>query len=333
MIKFFRKIRQKLVSENKFSKYLIYAVGEIVLVVIGILIALNLNNQNEQRKAEAKVDLIFNDIMEELISDIQTTTMPMEHFSRRDSTIYLVLSEQVNYDDYRYNRVPAINVLTKFHNPVNLTQNAYDNLVRELNIVPPKYKPIIQDLEVLYSYHKRFVTDANQDMVNFILDQEHFGMRNYSWWYIRNESEFQESIEFRLNDWRYKNLVSEYQQIGIGNQLRQSIAYRYKAIECYEKIARLLDKPTDHESFAFDQKIAEELQGDWQEVGQPEVAFTIFLKDKRLYGKNSRNNEWEIWSLRRNRIVDSKLNYATIVREKDGVFLKYNTVTYKKNGV
>ena len=50
MIKFFRKIRQKLLSENKFSKYLIYAIGEIILVVIGILIALQFNNYNEQHK-------------------------------------------------------------------------------------------------------------------------------------------------------------------------------------------------------------------------------------------------------------------------------------------
>lgn len=49
MIKFFRKIRQNLVSENKFSKYLIYAFGEIVLVVIGILIALAINNRNQDR--------------------------------------------------------------------------------------------------------------------------------------------------------------------------------------------------------------------------------------------------------------------------------------------
>lgn len=49
MIKFFRKIRQKLLSENKFSKYLIYAIGEIVLVVIGILIALGINNWNSER--------------------------------------------------------------------------------------------------------------------------------------------------------------------------------------------------------------------------------------------------------------------------------------------
>ena len=50
MIQFFRKIRQRLLSENKFTKYLLYALGEIVLVVIGILIALQINNWNEDRK-------------------------------------------------------------------------------------------------------------------------------------------------------------------------------------------------------------------------------------------------------------------------------------------
>ena len=52
MIKFFRKIRQRLLTENKFSKYLIYAIGEIVLVVIGILIALSINKYNEDLKAK-----------------------------------------------------------------------------------------------------------------------------------------------------------------------------------------------------------------------------------------------------------------------------------------
>ncbi|MCJ7466437.1 MAG: DUF6090 family protein [Maribacter sp.] len=51
MINFFRKIRQRLLTENKASKYLLYAIGEIVLVVIGILIALQINNWNQQRIA------------------------------------------------------------------------------------------------------------------------------------------------------------------------------------------------------------------------------------------------------------------------------------------
>ncbi|WP_010232639.1 DUF6090 family protein [Gillisia marina] len=49
MINFFRKIRQQLLDENRFKKYLIYAIGEIVLVVLGILIALQINNWNQNR--------------------------------------------------------------------------------------------------------------------------------------------------------------------------------------------------------------------------------------------------------------------------------------------
>jgi hypothetical protein len=54
MIKFFRKISQNLLSENKTGKYFKYAIGEIVLVVIGILIALSINNWNEQRKMNSQ---------------------------------------------------------------------------------------------------------------------------------------------------------------------------------------------------------------------------------------------------------------------------------------
>ena len=62
MIQFFRKIRQKLLSENKLIRYLIYAVGEIILVVIGILIALAINNNNEAKKTKKFEYQILKDI-------------------------------------------------------------------------------------------------------------------------------------------------------------------------------------------------------------------------------------------------------------------------------
>ena len=67
MIKFFRKIRQKLLSENKFSKYLIYAIGEIFLVVIGILIALYVNNWNQKKADIRKEKALF----EQFIFDLE----------------------------------------------------------------------------------------------------------------------------------------------------------------------------------------------------------------------------------------------------------------------
>jgi hypothetical protein len=54
MIKIFRKIRQRLLSESKFSRYLLYAIGEIILVVVGILFALQINSWNEARVNQLK---------------------------------------------------------------------------------------------------------------------------------------------------------------------------------------------------------------------------------------------------------------------------------------
>ena len=62
---FFRKIRQQLLNENKFSKYFLYAIGEILLVVIGILIALAINNQNAQRKEIEQEQIILKQLKED----------------------------------------------------------------------------------------------------------------------------------------------------------------------------------------------------------------------------------------------------------------------------
>ena len=60
MIPFFRKIRKKIADDNKPMKYMRYAIGEIILVVIGILIALQINNWNQQRKDRYQTQIQFN---------------------------------------------------------------------------------------------------------------------------------------------------------------------------------------------------------------------------------------------------------------------------------
>ncbi|NQV53168.1 MAG: hypothetical protein HQ500_08285 [Flavobacteriales bacterium] len=76
MINIFRKLRQRLLSENKFTRYLLYSIGEIVLVVIGILIALQINNWNQGRlnanKEEVYLENLERDLENQLISiDLQ----------------------------------------------------------------------------------------------------------------------------------------------------------------------------------------------------------------------------------------------------------------------
>jgi hypothetical protein len=78
MIKYFNKIRRRLLTENKFSKYLIYAIGEIVLVVIGIVIALQINNWNELRKDTAQL----NQYKQRLIKQFQKDSTDLWSFNK-----------------------------------------------------------------------------------------------------------------------------------------------------------------------------------------------------------------------------------------------------------
>ena len=69
MIGFFRRIRKKLADDNKPMKYMRYAVGEIVLVMVGILLALQVNNWNEQRKMDLKEKSFLVVIHEEFLKN------------------------------------------------------------------------------------------------------------------------------------------------------------------------------------------------------------------------------------------------------------------------
>ncbi len=70
MIKFFRHIRQNLIMENKTGKYFKYAIGEIILVVIGILIALQINNWNENSKEQTKESNYLKNLQRDLNDQI-----------------------------------------------------------------------------------------------------------------------------------------------------------------------------------------------------------------------------------------------------------------------
>jgi hypothetical protein len=78
MIKFFRKIRQNLLIENKTGKYFKYAIGEILLVIIGILIAVSINNWNEERKLKKAEQSILKDLKQEMTINLKALEFVIE---------------------------------------------------------------------------------------------------------------------------------------------------------------------------------------------------------------------------------------------------------------
>ncbi|MDT0620742.1 DUF6090 family protein [Croceitalea vernalis] len=115
MIKFFRQIRQKLLSENKFSKYLLYAIGEIVLVVIGILIALQINIWKEYRKDREKEKIILNDLAENIKINIKTFQNDLDSLHEWNLSSEIVIQSITN-------ELPYSNTLKQHFHSARITK-------------------------------------------------------------------------------------------------------------------------------------------------------------------------------------------------------------------
>ena len=153
MIKFFRKIRQKLLSENKFSKYLIYAIGEIILVVIGILIALQINNSNNKRIEKEREFKYLTNIKLDLIKDIESLEYNINFRQKKSSGIEKLI-KQINGHPIKDLNETTYNVINTLYQerfqPSNVT---YSDLVSSGNmnlISNDSIKIYLFELSLLY---------------------------------------------------------------------------------------------------------------------------------------------------------------------------------------
>ena len=92
MINFFRKIRQRLLIQNRFSRYLIYAIGEIFLVVIGILLALRINNWNQERQALKEEVAITKNIHSEFLENNKASSLALKESKKSAAVCKEIMS-------------------------------------------------------------------------------------------------------------------------------------------------------------------------------------------------------------------------------------------------
>ena len=125
MIKFFRKIRQNLLSEGKTGKYLKYAIGEIVLVVIGILIALSINNWNESKKERLQEQELLAQLQSEFKSNL-------EQLDQKISMRKMMISSSIKLLDYIDNKETRNN----------------DSIIKHIGQIAlaPTFDPIVNDI-------------------------------------------------------------------------------------------------------------------------------------------------------------------------------------------
>lgn len=240
MIKFFRIFRQNLLSQNKVSQYFFYAIGEILLVVIGILIALNINNANEKRKNDDKIKSILVEIQKDLETNIASSIRVFDNYMIADSIQDLILNDKYTIEDYKERRARTFG----FNYADFVVQtNGYENLMRNIDNVPEQYNALLDDLKHLFVKVKSNVDVYNTRIRQTVYDNIDF-YHNLPW--IQNSLKgivMDEEIDFLLNDPKYKSIVTLYMN-DRRNVFSQSKLYRIDAINLYHKIVEQL-KQTD----------------------------------------------------------------------------------------
>ena len=236
MINFFRKIRQTLLTQNKVSQYLFYAIGEIILVVIGILIALYINNANEKRINKEKITTILKEIQADLVTDITESISLSERFKRADSIQDIILNNKYTYEDYKSGKTEFLELYYDSH---EVQTNGYDNLMQNIDNVSEERKTLLKDLKNLYVVNKSNLDLSNRRMQKTVYDNID-SYYNQKWAQQLNLGNFtDEAIDYYLNDLSHKNQVLSYMN-DYRWVFRQSQRFRVDAINAYKSIAKIV---------------------------------------------------------------------------------------------
>lgn len=236
MIPFFRRIRKRFADQNRPLKYFRYAIGEIVLVVIGILIALQINNANENRKNADKTEVYLLQIQDDLSKDILNINAAMEDYRVWDSLAYMLLYNKLEYKDV--DDFFSIEELTYQIGTIDFHTNGYDNFIKNIDNNSNFTNEIIDDLDNLYVERKSYIIRMIEEMKE-VTHNNYIKMAETKSWFNKTKIDVVANdtiINYFMNDPFYKNELVVFRRhispIKLG-------VFKRDAIKTYMKIAEI----------------------------------------------------------------------------------------------
>ena len=206
MPKFFRNFRIKAIELSKVKNYLFYAVGEIVLVVAGILIAVKVGDLSKEQEFKAALKLVEKDLKTE-ITDIN---LILESWRRKDSLSYRILEDKVTMDDLSADSSLLQHVII-LRPEVALHYNGYKTVTKMLENRPFGYDAVLESLNELMEDTADEIDHFQKNMRDMATEYYVFQRDNQNWNWMRltnKQKAVEKDYQFYQNDLRYKNWVT-----------------------------------------------------------------------------------------------------------------------------
>mgnify|MGYP003634995290 CR=1 FL=1 len=279
-----------MLTENKFSKYIIYAVGEIVLVVIGILIALTLNTQKELNTNKSQIESIIIGVSKNLENDMKSVDEVIKISREFDSLSKIVLEKKLTASDYQgevWNN-EYIYLTRRTMEIIRFEKSGYDRLMGNIEIIPIEYNPLVEELQRVYGEEVLITTEVETDIRTYLNEIEKNLKDNYDWYSMTDSIHSQQQIDYYLSNSQYFNDVSMLQKymIHIGDHLKD---LKSAITVAYNKIHKelLSDKPFPEHIEQYEFAIPEELieyTGKYKILkSKPNSLDTLIVKSKEHF--------------------------------------------------
>ena len=237
MIKFFRKIRQNLLAEKKTGKYFKYAIGEIILVVIGILIALGINNWNIKNVEQKEVSTYLTSLKSNLIQDTLSLNSITKDIKQNIQSFDSISSLIITQESKLILDSQSTRALFNTHRFIT-EKNSFEDLTSNGKFGLIENKEIKEEILSYYNFIENNSLPFNNSLETYTRETfAPYFMRNY---------ELEYPIDFNLNLEEIPNFVSKNKNVLFE---LNAIKYRYfilnQLIEVYAIITTNAKKTID----------------------------------------------------------------------------------------
>jgi hypothetical protein len=234
-LKFFNRRRSE---DNKPPNYIAYAIGEIVLVVIGILIAVSINNWNENRKKNSELNQLLVKVKEDLITDLTKIDEVVKYYENKKPVFEKVLNSQYTIEDYNNN--PNIALLIFGYPELALNQRGVSLLEDFRGHIATDKEKLVQEL---INFYKEQLWEIKVDDELRSMDYKEnftYWKNNTDWWldYVQLKVN-KEFIEYALKSRDYKTRVATAEFFAYKVYLPELSKFKQKGLELIDKIEKV----------------------------------------------------------------------------------------------
>lgn len=225
--------------KNGKPNFVIYAIREVLLVVIGILIAVSINNWNEKRKQDIELDNILLTIKDDLSSDVTKIDEILAHYERLDTIFKNVLADNYSIEDYE--ATPQISFLLLGYPELSLNKRGFLLLEKFNGHLAESREDVVQ--EVVEFYNKQLLEVAVDDELRAddFKDNFSYWKNNTSWWgdYVQFRVT-EDFISYAVFDPDYKTRVATAQFFAYIVYLPEIEKFKEMGQEIITEIERLI---------------------------------------------------------------------------------------------